>query len=113
MADERRKNFRVQWNSSAMIYDCDGHWGHPCVLSDFSNGGAKISGVTANKVPNHFMLRMARGLKPRKCHVLWRTPDALGVEFVDHIASAEQPDARRTARPTRRVAPAQERHSAE
>jgi hypothetical protein len=111
MADERRKNFRIQWNSSAMIYDCEGAWDHPCVLSDFSNGGAKISGVTVSKFPDDFMLKMARGLKPRKCHVLWRTADALGVEFVDHIANAEQP--RRTATPRKRSARTQERHRAE
>ena len=96
MANERRKNLRVQWNSSAMFYDGDGDC-HPCVLSDFSNGGAMITGVTVSAVPDEFMLRMARGLKPRKCHVLWRSTDALGVEFTDRDATAEQTNTGRLA----------------
>jgi len=66
-----------------MIYDCDGDWGHPCVLSDFSNGGAKLSGVTVSAIPDDFMLRLARGLKPRRCHVMWRSAEELGVRFID------------------------------
>jgi TupA-like ATPgrasp/PilZ domain len=81
--NERRRNFRVPWGASAMIYDRDGGWGCPCVLSNFSNGGAKISGVTVSNIPDHFILRIGEGLNPRKCHVLWRSGDALGVEFVE------------------------------
>jgi PilZ domain len=89
MARERRTNFRVQWNSSAMLYVRDGDKGSSCIVSDFSNGGAKITGVNPSAVPDHFALRLSRGLKPRKCHVLWRSADALGVEFVDQKASSE------------------------
>jgi hypothetical protein len=90
MARERRKNFRVEWNSSASIYDCDGNWGHSCVVKDLSNGGAKITAVPVSDVPDQFMLRIARGSRgTRKCHVLWRSPDALGVEFTDRFAGAE------------------------
>jgi hypothetical protein len=89
MARERRKNFRVEWNSSAVFYAQDREKGSACIVSDFSNGGAKITGVIPTAVPEHFFLRMAGGLKPRKCHVLWRSADALGVEFVDQTASSE------------------------
>ena len=89
MARERRKNFRVEWNSSAVFYPQDGKKGSACIVSDFSNGGAKITGVNPSAVPDHFALRLARGLKARKCHVLWRSADALGVEFVDQRAGSE------------------------
>jgi PilZ domain len=88
---ERRKNFRVEWNSSAKIYDCDGKWELACVVKDLSNGGAKITTAPVGDIPDEFMLRFIRGVRgKRKCKVLWRTRDALGVEFTDQIAVAER-----------------------
>jgi hypothetical protein len=88
---ERRKNFRVEWNSSASIYDREGNWEFPCVVKDLSNGGAKVTDVPVAEVPDQFMLRIIRGPRgTRKCHVLWRTADALGVEFTDQLAAADR-----------------------
>lgn len=106
MARERRKNIRVQWNSSAMIHLHEGDRGSSCIVSDFSNGGAKISDVNPSAIPDQFILRMIGGLKPRKCHVLWRSAEALGVEFLDRQATAEGTSTvarapRRTKRPAR------------
>jgi hypothetical protein len=42
---ERGQNFRVEWNSPAKIYDCNGRFARHCIVSNFSNGGAKIAGV--------------------------------------------------------------------
>jgi hypothetical protein len=98
MAHERRNNFRVEWNSAASIYTSDGAWSHPCVLKDFSNGGAKITDIPVSNVPDRFMLRFLRGPRgARECHVLWRTHDTLGVEFIDAI-SDERRKARRVSR---------------
>jgi hypothetical protein len=89
MRQERRKNFRVEWNSAATIYDAERQLARPCILSDFSNGGAKITGVMASTVPDEFILRMARGHgRTRHCRVKWRTDDAVGIEFTDRIKSA-------------------------
>jgi hypothetical protein len=91
MARERRKNFRVEWNSAASIYDFDGDWSYACVLKDFSNGGAKITEIPVNDVPDRFMLRFFRGPRGvRECHVLWRSLDTLGVEFTDMVTAAER-----------------------
>ena len=96
MARERRKNFRVEWNSEASIYDFDGDWTYACVVKDFSNGGAKITGVPVHDLPDRFMLRFLRGPNgARGCHVLWRSPDTLGVEFTDAVMEG--------ARKTRRI----------
>ena len=43
MFRERRQSFRVEWNSPATIHD--GSLERPCILSNFSNTGAKITGV--------------------------------------------------------------------
>jgi len=91
MASERRRNLRVEWNSAASIYDLDGDRSFACTVKDFSNGGAKITSVPVNDVPDRFMLRFFRGSRgARKCHVLWRSLDTLGVEFTDVVAGAER-----------------------
>ena len=93
MARERRKNFRAEWNSTATVLGLDGHSISSCVLRDFSNGGAKLTIVDANAIPDQFLLGIT--LSPRgrrKCRVLWRSNDSLGVEFTDRFSSAEKPD---------------------
>jgi hypothetical protein len=39
---ERRKNFRVEWNSPGKIYHRDGRFARLCIVSNFSNGGARL-----------------------------------------------------------------------
>jgi hypothetical protein len=77
---ERRKHFRVTWNEPATIYDVGRHLERPCVLSDLSDGGARLSGVRANTIPDEFRLRTPLGDR-RTCHVVWRTDNELGVRF--------------------------------
>jgi hypothetical protein len=80
---ERRKNFRVTWNLPATIYDVEHHFERPCILSDLSGGGARLSGVRANTIPDEFRLRTPLGDR-HSCHVVWRTDNELGVRFTDH-----------------------------
>jgi hypothetical protein len=89
MRRQRRKNFRVECNSPAAIYDADLRSTSPCSVSDFSNGGAKITGVLASTIPDEFMLRISPG-RTRKCRVRWRLAFALGVEFTDCVTKAEE-----------------------
>ena len=79
---ERRKHFRVTWNLAATIYDVGRHLERPCILSDLSDGGARLSGVRANTIPDEFRLRTPLGGR-RTCHVVWRTDNELGVRFTD------------------------------
>jgi hypothetical protein len=95
MACERRKSSRVDWNASGLIYDCDGDWGFPCLIADLSNGGAKISGVVADDLPDEFMLRISRARGTRKCRVLWRAEGRLGIAFTNRFASADGPSSDR------------------
>lgn len=94
---DRRKNFRVEWNLPATIYDVGRHLERPCVLVELSNGGAKIAGVRAHTIPDEFRLRMPIGDR-RSCRVVWRTEDTLGVQFTDCIdgngGSSDQPAVR-------------------
>ena len=78
---ERRKNFRVEWNSAAKIYDRDGRFVRKCIVCNFSNGGAKIIDPKPSEVPDEFILRISSHCRPQKCHVTRRSKDGLAVEF--------------------------------
>jgi hypothetical protein len=88
---ERRKNFRVEWNSPAKIYDRRGRFARRCVVSNLSNGGAKIAGLEPSTVPYEFILRISPRGRPQECHVTWRSKDDLGVEFTDKARGANEP----------------------
>ena len=92
---ERRKNFRVEWNSSARIYDLDGHFDRQCIVSNFSNGGAKIMGLKPDSVPDEFILRISPNCRAQMCHVIWRSNDALGVKFTESAKDVRELGRRR------------------
>jgi PilZ domain len=97
MPRERRKNFRVEWNCPATIHDPERNLARPCILSSFSNGGAQIAGVRANTIPDEFVLQITRD-DVRKCRVIWRADDTLGVEFTQQEGGAEPAILKSTAR---------------
>ena len=80
---ERRKNFRVEWNSPGKIYHRSGRFAGLCTVSNFSNGGAKIIGLEPSTVPDEFILRISPHGHDHRCRVAWRSKDGLGVEFID------------------------------
>src|ERR1019366_5266735 len=75
---ERRKNFRVEWNSPAKIYDHDGRFARLCIVSNFSNGGAKIIGLERSTIPDEFILRISPRGRAQRCHVIRRSKEGLG-----------------------------------
>ena len=97
MRGERRKNFRVEWNSPATIYDVERRLDRPCILNNFSNSGAKITGVRADTIPNEFLLSITAS-RTHKCRVLWRSNDSIGVEFFDGPTQANDPARKHGAR---------------
>ena len=84
---ERRKNFRVEWNSAAELLDRNGRFVQRCIVRNFSNGGANIIGLGHRTVPDEFILRISPHIRPQMCHVVWRSTDQLGVKF-DGYANA-------------------------
>jgi hypothetical protein len=88
---ERRKNFRVEWNSAGKIYDHSGRFAQHCIVSNFSNGGAKIVGLDPSTVPDEFILRLSPHGHAHRCHVAWRSKDGLGVEFIDSTKGTNEP----------------------
>ena len=88
---ERRKNFRVEWNSPGRIYHRSGRFAGLCTVSNFSNGGAKIVGLDPSTVPDEFILRLSPHGHAHRCHVAWRSKDGLGVEFIDSTKGTNEP----------------------
>ena len=84
MGEERRQHQRVEWISSGSILTKKGRSERPCTVYNLSNGGAKLSGIMAETLPNTFMLRLLpqNGLV-KKCRVIWRTKHEVGIEFLE------------------------------
>jgi hypothetical protein len=93
---ERRKNFRVEWNSQATICDRDGGFARLCIVCNFSNGGAKIITPEPNTLPEEFFLRLSPRSRARECHVVWRSGDSLGVKFIDDTKALSETAQERT-----------------
>ena len=71
MFEERRKHVRVMWVSPGAIVLASGSE-RPCVVSDLSNGGAKLIELSED-VPDEFMLKLCPKRGPaRACRVVWR-----------------------------------------
>jgi hypothetical protein len=55
----------------------------PCTISDVSSGGARLQFRSAKDTPEHFSLLLSPTAQTSKpCRVVWRTRDAIGVEFL-------------------------------
>jgi PilZ domain len=87
---DRRKNFRVEWNSAAKIYDRNGQFAAFCIVRNFSNSGAKIVALEPETIPNEFILRISPRTRAQRCQVIRRLKDGLGVKFTESAKSAEE-----------------------
>ncbi|HET9902795.1 MAG TPA: PilZ domain-containing protein [Xanthobacteraceae bacterium] len=84
MSRERRRSFRVQWESPAYVELKDGRGRISCIVNNLSNGGARIT--CAEPLPDEFILKLTPGRgHPRECRVVWRRNQDLGVQFVDRL----------------------------
>ena len=83
-----------------MICDTEGGSERPCILSNFSNAGAKITGVRPATIPDEFLLRITPHGRIGKCRMLWRSSSAstLGAVFTDLFSSVEEPHTGDTVR---------------
>jgi hypothetical protein len=93
-----RETFRVEWNWPAKMYDCDGRFLRACIVSNFSNGGAKITDIEIDDVADDFMLRITPNSPLRRCRVVWRSKDSIGATFADDPDRAEAARGRRQKR---------------
>src|SRR5262249_40644059 len=86
MSIERRRSVRreVQW--SAKIDMGDGQGLTDCTVIDISDDGARIAVHMPKDSPVEFTLFLSPcGFPYRRCRLVWRSKDHVGVEFDDHF----------------------------
>lgn len=58
-----------------------------CMLVDVSSGGARLSAEQIARLPADFTVVLSyRGVPRRRCHVIWRSTEEVGVRFEDNEA---------------------------
>jgi hypothetical protein len=78
MMDERRKSVRVESDYKAALQDCDGGFVRSCIVSNFCNYGAKITGMRS-LAPHH------PSQSPAPVSRRVADTDSLGVTFADNF----------------------------
>jgi hypothetical protein len=92
MKDELRTHIRAEWVAAGTIYTGDGAGGRPCMVRNLSDGGAKITDIAADNMPDEFMLTLTPKRGPsRKCEVVWRRKHEMGVRFIEPFPALDQP----------------------
>ena len=83
MFAERRKLARRVINRVAQFHTDDGALPRACMITDISDGGARLYSET--DMPEKFMLAVSgdHGETRRDCRIVWRLGREFGVKFVD------------------------------
>jgi hypothetical protein len=82
---EQRRSYRHSVECAASI-DIGG--GAPlcgCTVLDISEGGARLKVMASYKLPEEFALILLSAQMPirRRCRVIWRSDDQLGVSYIE------------------------------
>ena len=77
---ERRRSVRFRAAKPTTILV--GRDSLPCLMRDFSAGGARLRLENPGIVPDYFELRIGHA-NPRPCRIVWRAQHQLGIAFVD------------------------------
>ena len=82
MIAEKRKTPRRALRYAAWIGTADNAPLRGCVVSDISEGGARLDVENAAELPEQFQLLLSgRDGIYRQCRAVWRTPNQIGVQF--------------------------------
>jgi hypothetical protein len=80
---EKRRSPRRNVVWKGLIQDDQGSIIAQCLLTDVSASGAKLNIEAGIKVPDWFVLTLARNAGVRRnCDVVWRAAKSIGVRFV-------------------------------
>ena len=98
-AAEKRKNLRRTVSYPAFIDLGDGSPARECTLCDASQEGAQLAVADPDSLPDEFILALSSdGAARRRCRVMWRTDDQIGVEFLKDLTKITRPTRRRSMR---------------
>jgi hypothetical protein len=94
MSAEKRRNTRRTISYPALIDAGDGSPPRECSLCDASQEGAQLLVPDPAAVPDEFVLALsAGGGATRKCRVIWRREQLIGVEFMKETRKSVRPPA--------------------
>ena len=103
---EKRRNVRRTITYPAFIDLGDNSPARECTLCDASQEGAQLAVADPNSLPDEFILALSSdGAARRRCHVVWRTENQVGVEFLKEVKKAP---ARASMRPPAAMAAPQD-----
>ncbi len=77
-----RKSLSGSAQQRASIDLGDGSSHRNCMICDISQKGARIALTGKNDIPNEFRLMLGGGGAHRRCRVVWRTEQQIGIEFL-------------------------------
>ena len=91
-AAEKRKGIRRSITYPAFIELGDGASALECTLCDASQQGAQLAVANPATLPNEFILALSSdGAARRRCRVIWRTENSVGVEFLKDLKKVDRP----------------------
>ena len=83
MSKDRRKHIRHEVNYSCWLSSADASRLIEARVRNISEGGLKVVCRSQDEVPDNIDLFMTRDRKvARRCKVVWRSEDAIGLMFV-------------------------------
>jgi hypothetical protein len=90
MLNDKRKAARRSVRYNAWIVRGDEEL-HGCALFDISETGARIDVENSETIPDKFVLLLAsNGKARRRCRVVWRQPNQIGVKFETRLAANDR-----------------------
>ncbi len=94
-----RKHRRVELDCMARISSTTAEPICDCALVDVSEGGARLAVLATDMVPDEFLLTFSGSSEvSRRCKVIWRRHDEVGITFVKTIDPVKVMKALRMAR---------------
>jgi hypothetical protein len=90
MIKNKRKAVRRPMRYTAWIVLSSGQL-HGCALADVSDTGSRLNVENASSIPDTFTLWLSNnGSARRKCKVIWRAANQIGVAFERAVFDPEQ-----------------------
>jgi hypothetical protein len=80
---EQRSARRRITRHPGLLLNPDGSILCPCMMNDVSAEGAKLELQSQGQIPDEFTLLLSKyGNVSRKCKVLWRSKNSVGIRFI-------------------------------
>jgi hypothetical protein len=107
MVTEKRKSARKSLDRVGWIAASEGAEARECRIWDVSQHGARLGFERIHELPDYFVLLLSSdGRVARRCMVVWRSSDEVGVEFMSAQAAEAPKSGRRFSTGAKGIAPA-------